>query len=117
MAFKSETQPICRWCKRKIKKRTTRIYLVPEGGTDFNGGEFWRTIFLRPDQKWPVTKEEAQTLVNEKIISHSYHNGRIHSVGVWDGESYDDPYFCTGNCARQFAYAVAHANWPTEKTK
>ena len=113
MAFKSKTQPLCRYCGKPIKKRTDHVnfwsnemqlridpsYTVPEGA------------YARPtnDLVLPQSREEAQRLVNQKIVSvrWSYIGGYdergeplqgkrlgIDKVTTWDGESYEAELFC-----------------------
>ena len=97
MTFKSPTQPLCRYCAKPIPKATTFVW--------FGQGE-------RQGQQ-PTSKAGAQRLVNEQVISVSWHRylnnperDHIASVGAWDGESYRDEFFCTQAHAVAFAYAA-----------
>jgi hypothetical protein len=112
MMFKSTTQPLCRLCGRKIGKHTHRVYFGrPQHRTD---------TFATERTELPRSKEEAQRLLNEEIVSVSWSRGEeyyarkaggdvIDSVTTWDGESYRDQFFCTDAHARQFGYATAQA--------
>lgn len=94
MTVRSATQPFCRCCGKPIPKTTDSVY--------FGQGKL-------PDK--PTTKEEAQRLVNAKIISVRRWTFQgedfIHSVGTWDGESYRDDTFCTVRCAEAFGRMAA----------
>lgn len=120
MAWKSATQPLCRFCGKAIAKDTERLRFSSEyrmAGED-----------ARRDIK-PRSKTEAQRHVNGKIVSvqsaikrksddrnHADYDvterDYISAVTVWDGESYVDPYFCNGDHARRFAYSVARLETP-----
>lgn len=112
MTFKSATQPFCRYCGKPIPKRTDTVYF----GRKLHGlAEF------------PKTTAEARRLVNGTVIScrwsryepggfkmqgepdHDY----VAWVGVWDGESYEDEFFCTQVDARRFAYLYAREGQAT----
>lgn len=89
-------QPLCVCCGKKIAKRTEKVFFS-----------------LTTD---PVlTYEEAKARTNKKITAHRWfkfwNDDRmtrvISDISVWDGESYVDPFFCNGTCAKEFAYAAA----------
>ncbi len=101
--FKSQTQPLCRWCGKRIAKRTNHRPVGRIGTYDFDR---------------PTTVEDCKKLTNEQIVSVKYHyetdtnydrTGRrtIYSYNTWDGQSYADEYFCNGEHARWFGYAAA----------
>lgn len=118
MAFKSATQPLCRFCGKRIPKHTTRVYFGRRFGAD---SDWSRSI---PDHK-PADRAAAQRLVNEQIVSTKwdwpkkiaaadyFDSGEDHEpnfiseVTVWDGESYQDEFFCNGDHAQRFGYAAA----------
>jgi hypothetical protein len=99
-------QPLCRVCGKKIAKKTEAIW--------FNG-----------DPNPPRTLDEAKARTNLQITSHTWFDrqygsfvGRhIDSIRVWDGESYVDPYFCNGTCAKLMAYAAAESGMVTSNYK
>lgn len=106
--MKSAAQPLCRFCGRKIAKRTT-------------------TVWVPHDQRETIlTIADAQRLSNLQVVSISRTDsdafkrmrrevGRrgeplpkspIRKFSTWDGESYVDKFFCNGDHARRFAYAA-----------
>lgn len=112
MRFKSDVQPLCRYCGEKIKKSTHTHFF---GRREFKISEFGWTD--RPER--PQSKEEAQRLLNQKIVSLSwsllYVEGEsrrdyIDKVTTWDGESWMDEFFCKGDHAQRFGYAAARAD-------
>lgn len=120
MAFKFQTQPLCRYCGRPIAKYTERFRFGPDHrsiGDD-----------ARTDIK-PRSKVEAQRHINGQIVSVHWTMKRksndwrdvdydeqerayISAVTAWDGESYVDPFFCNGDHAKRFAYAAARLTKP-----
>lgn len=115
MSFKSAIQPLCRRCGAKIPKYTTTTYF----GRRMNGID-----------KFPHSKEEAQRLVNGKVVSVRWDRVADHNfarsadepnydyiqwVGVWDGETYTDEFFCRQPCAVHFAYAMARNGYYTKR--
>lgn len=124
MAFKSSTQPLCRYCGKGIRKHTDSVYF----GSDTGAGG------IRPTK--PKTVAEAQAQINHgRIVAHRYHwtaaeiaEGRrrhglyqeatpesnyIRLAHVWDGESYVDEFFCNGDHAQRFAYVMARTGAQT----
>ena len=100
-------RPLCRYCGKPIPKRTTTVIFekTQEEVDRHPMSQGWRYVLGQPP-----TKEEAQRLVNETIVSVKRHHADpsvISSAGIWDGESYVDPYFCNGQHAKDFAYMVA----------
>lgn len=113
-------RPHCRYCGKPIAKRTTNVRFVDELKSHMKGDQFTSYVVGMPQ-----TKAEAQRLVNQQIVSVKRSGnpwGRdpqaeyITEAGVWDGESYVDPYFCNGAHAKDFAYMVARDR-PTIATK
>ena len=117
MKYKSATQPKCRWCGRPIKKTTVRVEirekLNPGSGVNY---QFWRYV-----EGIAYTKADCAKFSNQQIVSVDYTidmpsgERRVHSFGEWDGESYDDPHFDTGECAKAFGRAVAEVRWPSKE--
>lgn len=109
MAYRSATQPLCRYCGRKIAKSTTTIFCE-------------RTSTWQPKDDTPRTKADCERISNQPVVSVKYHHPVIgyddsgepihgprfvNYFSTWDGESYQDGYFCNGEHARNFAYAIA----------
>lgn len=119
MAFKSGKQPLCRHCGGKIGKRTEIVYFGrSEREVERNQG--------RSEQ--PKNKAEAQRYVNGEIVSVRYSHlasinyrdqGSTHvtvpryvdTATVWDGETYDDEFFCSNRHAVEFGYASARGGY------
>lgn len=115
--FKSDTQPRCRGCGKLIAKHTRTVFF---GQGSVRDGDY---VVMRPER--PKTREEAQTLTNERIISMNWHRhvegfGRIvgnpshdyvSKIGVWDGETYVDEFFHSQQCAADLGRAMARAGW------
>lgn len=114
MWFKSATQPLCRTCGKKIKKRTEVVWFGRNGPASDYGS-------YRPDDR-PRSKAEAQRLVNQQVVSVSWRRAPdttyghvvgdpdfdyIDSVKVWDGETYEDGLFCTLACAATMGRSAA----------
>lgn len=110
MTYKSDTQPRCRYCGKPIRKET-HTYWFGQGGNAGHSSDF---ITYRAEK--PMSKAEAQRLVNQQIVSvrrEKYpapgEETFVSQVTTWDGESYADEFFCSGEHARYFAYAVLRA--------
>ena len=119
--FKSKVQPLCRYCGKAIRKRTITVRLKPEPtGNEHPMEGFSRYIFV--GSTYPRTKAECQRLTNHAISAVRRYQP-IKGVGLdwdektgesyieqfteWDGESYNDEFFCTGECAKNFGYMIA----------
>lgn len=127
MGFKSDKQPLCRYCGEKIPKRTDLVYVhatpprthIPETKISLiSSGKFKEEptgkmipIHVSPHVIGiPRTKEEAQKLINLKIISvRKGDDGVISRLGVWDGETYNDQFFCKNDCAIRYAYSMVRS--------
>lgn len=81
--------------------------------------------------KRPMSKKEVQRYVNGKVvfirwkmrrnsndqrdIAYDEHSrDYIDTASVWDGESYVDPFFCTGTHAQLFGYRMAREGSATK---
>lgn len=98
-------QPLCRYCGAKIRKATEHTYIRTHGDTQ--GIRLESTIFV---DELPQTKQQAQRLFNQQIVSVRRNHPRdpgITQVSTWDGESYEDKFFCNGSHAKRFAYLMA----------
>lgn len=111
------TQPHCRYCGKAIRKRTHTVYFVKDEEEKARHTGF--ATFYSYVIGQPTSKAEAQRLVNAAVVSvrkQGYGPAAgvlITQVGTWDGETYEDQFFCTGTHAQDFAYAVLR----TEKYK
>lgn len=109
-------RPLCRYCAKPIPKLTITVVFTEAGNEIASANGFWRQKRARPK-----TREDAQRLVNETIISVRYatdSNGRyVCQATAWDGESYRDKHFCKDACARLFGEMVAEAKpeWASRK--
>ncbi|GGB09131.1 hypothetical protein GCM10011491_41360 [Brucella endophytica] len=112
------SQPLCRYCGKKIAKKTETIYFGPEAAAHV-------TDFASSRPEYPTSKEEVQRLVNGQVVGVSWSRGEdyyakkagcdfIFKASTWDGESYQDPFFCNGEHAKRFAYALARAGHATQ---
>jgi len=100
--------PLCRCCGKSIPKRTITYHVMePDSVQSISESPFWKTV--RPPHRL-TSKAECQRYTNHPIVSVRYsdYKGRhVTSFSAWDGESYEDPFFCNGTCARDFAYLMA----------
>lgn len=122
MTFKSPTQPLCRTCGKAIRKRTKdiRVHLTepasPDMTSEWTDGK-WRQVPARMITGRFETKAAIQRTVNETVVAIRFNyvteNGDptgekyIDRISVWDGESYQDEFFCNGEHAKDFAYMCA----------
>lgn len=101
----------CRYCGKPTPKRTVTHWF----GRDNEGhpSDYWISHKERPR-----SKSEVQRLVNGQIVSVRWSRGEeygakqagfdfITRASVWDGESYADKFFCNGDHAKRFGYAMA----------
>lgn len=120
--YRGPVRPLCRYCGKPIAKRTTKVYIVEELDPRFHkSGEFIRYI-ASPERV--RDKAGCKRLTNNEVTAVSYwqkmENGEpcgeryITSFSEWDGESYDDEFFCSGDDAKRFGYfAVINGNVQT----
>jgi hypothetical protein len=60
----------------------------------------------------PKTKAECQRFTNAAVLSVRRHwsdPDTIHEFSFWDGETYEDEFFHSGDCAKKQGYAAARA--------
>lgn len=94
-------RPKCIVCGRNIAKRTERVIVQPISADGFNSGNATVHADIR-------TKADAQQHTNHVVTSISMGpSGVAWTFNTWDGVSYEDEFFCNGNCARKQAYASA----------
>lgn len=116
------TQPLCRYCGKKIRKRTTAAWF---GNAHFG---LQHDDAARCKQK-PRSIDEVRRLVNQAVVAVSWHTPTelvhgehvptgepryIERASLWDGQSYVDNFFCNGDHAKRFAYLMARSNCKTE---
>lgn len=99
--------PLCRYCGKPIGKRTKTI-MFGSAEQDTRDSTWYATR-----KEKPLTREEAQRLVNYRIVSVRYvregDERYVSQASVWDGVSYKDEYFCSTDHAQDFAYAIARS--------
>jgi len=116
------SRPLCRNCGKPIAKKTVTVYFITAAAMAERAGRStyaWERYVVGD----PRTRAEVARLVNDQVTSvkrGAVRNGKmdheiISRANVWDGESYADPFFCTGTCAQGFGYMVAR-NFPTIRT-
>lgn len=109
-------RPLCRYCGKQIAKRTTTWM--------FGRSEDRRNTYIKSSAAKPRSKEEVAKITNMQLVrvrwtkEGEYATEKaghvfIYQASVWDGESYDDPYFCNGEHARNFGYLMARAGHAT----
>jgi hypothetical protein len=107
--------PRCRYCGGAIAKRTERKRFAAEP-TQYKTAD--RGYVFYGDNGRPQTAAEAQRYVNGRVVSigreRVWNDAQdatvdvgIDWVGVWDGETYVDRFFCNGDHARLFGYVCA----------
>lgn len=117
-------QPYCRYCGKKIRKRTHTVRFVDAFRPYMRNDTFTSYVIGRP-----ANKAEAARLVNQEIVAvrkgRSIEDERgishlaadlINFVSTWDGESYEDEHFCNGYHAKLYAYMMAR-NHPEIATR
>lgn len=108
--------PRCIVCNRPIKRKVHTYFIrQPQPATDAmpTFGLRARSAILdghRETNSWsttlwlttpPQSKADAQKLVNQTVVSVGYQKGSrsAYRFTTWDGESYEQQYFCTNRCA------------------
>ena len=116
MPFVSAVPPLCRYCGKAIGKATRTVW--------FGEQKDAHTDYATYRMAKPASLEEAQKLVNEKLVHVRWYKpppvGRFYAGpervapapyiergGTWDGESYVDEFFCKQGHAQLFGYAAA----------
>src|SRR5215469_10823056 len=102
-------QPLCRSCGKPIAKHSETVYFRdPENVGKPGMPASHLGISRHLDVAYPQSKAEAARHVNGEIISVRRWPGcGITAVGVWDGETYRDQFFCSNACAIRLGRAVA----------
>ncbi len=113
MIFKSDQQPLCRSCGKPIARYTEVRYVwdrQPKFNTD--------SIIVVPEGLH--SKADCQRYSNKIVtaVGYSYDTDvnyertgsrRVDKFYEWDGESYQDEFFCTNACAHDFARMAARS--------
>lgn len=117
MIHKSSTQPFCRYCGNPIRKATNTIWFGRESASTIHS-----SITRIP--AFPVDQADAQRYSNARIVSVRYSvafqterqgHRYVETATTWDGESYQDEFFDTGNCAQAFGRLMARLGHCTVK--
>lgn len=112
--FKSDTQPHCRCCAKPIKKVTEQHWF----GRTRDKAEYYSIEHTAK----PLSRAEAQAITGGNVVSVSWSlkyaslgaegtKDYIDGANVWDGETYQDEFFCTLRCAAEMGRAVAAKGW------
>jgi hypothetical protein len=104
--------PLCRYCGKAIAKRTSTV-VFGEAPRSRSG----QVEYFTYREERPKSKEEAQRLLNSQVVSVRYdvdyslpaeeRERFVIRATTWDGEHYEDEFFCNGDHARLFGYAAA----------
>jgi len=129
VTFKSPAQPLCRYCGAPIGKKTRSVFVHPRG--EENDRPYFCGVLSVDPENPPRSKADCQRLVNQTVVSVRYDDiwwrrdengslsadrsfGRVvNSFATWDGESYEDQFFCSDKHAKMFGYASARSNHVT----
>jgi hypothetical protein len=104
MAYTSITQPLCRYCAKRIPKHTLYVSVHSQERIDPAGRYVVGPLYCKAD---------CQRRSNSRVVHVSYWNAdpdgrrRVSNFSTWDGVSYRDEFFCSGPCRDGFAYAAA----------
>jgi hypothetical protein len=97
---------LCRYCGCDIPKVTTAHHFR-------YGGEGGKPVNAIPVDREVTDRAELARYTNEEIVSVRYTDHgdrfgrRIDTFSTWDGSSFVDPFFCKGEHAKLFGYALA----------
>lgn len=111
-SVKHPKQAHCRTCGKKLKKSVQYIEFGPDRHRGF---------YIEGDDPdaFPKTREEAQRQTNQQIVHFKWggpkNDRRIVRISIWDGETYQGGYFCTTQCAVDFAFLLAELGHQTVK--
>jgi ribosomal protein L24E len=125
MAVHKSLEPVfCRYCGKMLRKWTVTVYVRDEPTKYDHAHGYCRYVY--PPQKLK-NKADCQKFTNQQVVSVSYSYptqdgdripgaAYVQSFNEWDGESWDDPYFCGAKCAQGLAYAIlgVQPSWGTK---
>lgn len=101
--------PLCRYCGGPIKKTTRTVYLRDRPLQSHERESVYSRYIVV--EKLPATIDECRKLTNHQVVSvkrhHDAERNAITFFSEWDGESYEDKFFCNGDHAKRFAYVMA----------
>lgn len=114
--------PLCRYCGGTIRKRTEMLFCFPEAPPTESKPDKYTGAILKlavPRHRVGVfhTKAELQRVTNDQIVSITRHHADktiISAASTWNGSSYIDEYFCSGDHAKRFAYVMAREGHQTK---
>lgn len=113
--FRSNSQPLCRYCGGKIGKWTRVVYLRGHFCFRLRHDD----IFSRSLDATADDIRHCRILTNQKVVAvkRGTYAGQscVVCFSEWDGESYRDEFFCNGDHARRFGYAAARAGYTMDK--
>ena len=113
MAFKSATQPLCRYCGKKIAKWTETVYVRDRSvrsKADCEKRTNQKVVSVRYEDPGRFKRSAPKDYYTEAEICEAEAQGRwVDMFTTWDGESYQDEFFCNGTHAQYFGYAAARA--------
>lgn len=123
--FKSTAPVHCRYCGKMLRKWSTTVY-VREAPSPYDvRASYCRYVYVGAAKL--KTKADCQRHSNQHVISVQYSHPTqdgdripgakyVASFNEWDGESWQDQYFCGAKCAEAMAYAIlkVQPNWGTE---
>lgn len=98
--------PLCRHCAAPIAKKAVKVHFIT-GNKQLENSKFERFVYV---DEHPGTIETVRGMLPDLIVL----TVRDHRAGLgiataygWDGHSFADLYFCSGQHAREFGYTAA----------
>jgi hypothetical protein len=113
--FKSRTPLLCRTCAKPIRKHSTIVWVHEKPTPHHHPSAYSRYIYgeLR-------SKEDCTQHTNQQVLSVGYTTDykdgepqpetcRVRKFTEWDGETYEDEFFCSSTCAQAFGRMAARS--------
>lgn len=114
--------PLCRYCGEPIRKVTCTVYVREGERKEKYEIDSALQRYVYPAER-PRSMADCQKLTNDQVVSIRYgkkwiddvetSTGNVSIFTTWDGKSYVDEFFCTGEHARLFGYAGAKGGFFT----